>query len=307
MRSTIRRVLGLSLNLLGTLVSAQPIYEYGSNRFFSLQSATYEEGAPKYGPFWGGLILGKGQTRFFTVTDGDHEELGVDRLGLGLDASGGLYISSLSSGKNFQVLAHSFAVCPLARHVQTNGWVAYTLPAYVPPGSAPLSSYLPGVVQYRGGFMATEIEADPQTAALVFETDFWPDWPFRTHTPFPARDAILDHVNSVEVTIPQGYEVYHGFYYFTGDFHSKWEVSLTLDSDTAEVHGAPLTYWQDERAGRMIITDVEVTSTLPGFNLSTNGFFASTDFASVFQLSAILAAFRDGAPREFSRFLASDC
>ena len=285
---------------------AQVVSAYDPNRFVSAQSPTYRGWAPIYGPYSGGIIFGKGATDIILGELDSGTSLNPNDLDLQVNENGNLVIQVARNGE-FEVAAHFFAVCPMARHVARNAPLGYTLPPYFNQ-----SVFKEARLLSDDGYIAEEFVSDARMARLVRAADFWPSWEyddFRAEYALlqEVKDEILGDVNSVEVSV-EGLVRAHGFTYFIGDFHLNTVISLVPGSNLAKFYGWPLTYYTKNQENQMVITDLDIMAERPETQLTDDyDNFLPADFKSLFDLAATFVFFRSAAPEKLAQFISLEC
>lgn len=285
---------------------AQTLDAFGPNSTFSARSLTYRGWAPNNLPFNGGIVFGKGEARFLVGDEDAQTTVSAESIGVRFEKRKHLVILADDQDQQFILEAHAIAVCPMARHVARHAPIGFTIPPYLD------GAYLQriGLSSYREGFIADEFDVDDRVARLVYEADFWPEHvnlEFVRMNP-DVRRLILDDVNSVMVSLPGQEQLYRGLTYFSGDFHTSAVILLNRNTSKAVVFGAPVVYTPEETpAGQIIISDVEFLASHPDDTLATDGSYGGRDFKSLFDLSLLFAALRDGAPDTFDGFIMRYC
>lgn len=298
--------LGLVILASVSFAMAQTLSDHGANSTYSTRMPSYEEWAPSYLPYSGGVIFGKGEARFVVGSENDHERVGIGRLNVLFDRQEKLEIVVSGADQRFRLEAHNFVVCPMARHIARRAPIGFTVPPYI---NHSLFHQI-GLLPYRGGFLANEFASDDRAAALISGADFWPGDGRRQRVAMWAdvRAAILNHVDRVRVAVPRRDGVYIGLTYFIGDFHTSGVILLNTTTSEISIFGAPIVYYPEYSSdGRIHINDIEFLSSLPGDPLSDDGNYGSRDFKSLMDLSLIFAAIRDRAPNQLVEFIRTYC
>ena len=325
---------------------AQVDSSYNHNHYVQSISNTaqidrYRQKSPTMGPWalefalsGGGIIFGKGTTQIFYRDLTESSELEASSLDISIGDSGNLVIHAATprDGKvainSYEVGAHFFAVCPMAKHVQRDAPLGFTMPPYIDEDALDEGRLVP----YKNGYIAKEFtpESDKRVSELVRKSDFWPARdeikmsilaklqtinqlrPFRTfRISWPLnrtiKRGILKDVNSINIFV-DNYPLGEGFSYITGDFHLNTAIVLNPSDGSAMFFGFPLTYYQRNIDGRMVVYDVKIMANILEVPLATDyNNFGPTDFKSLYDLSATFAFFRDNAPDKLSSFISREC
>ncbi|MGH1371649.1 hypothetical protein [Planktotalea sp.] len=285
-------------------VLAQVLGDSNPNRFYSAQSATYRSWAPKFGPSGGGIIFGKGEAEILIGDLEVNSPAQPTELDLRINEGGRLSIIA-GDAAEYEVPAHFFAVCPMARHVQRDAPLGFTIPPYLDPDTLEEAQ----LTKYLDGYVAEEFIDDQRMANLVREADFWPDNFFRSRyfLTEDTKNAILADVNSVAVSV-EGFSRNTGFTYITGDFHLRSKILLAPSSDSALFFGFPLTYYQRNVGAKMEVSDLAIMAGHPDIPLTSDFTkFFSSDFKSLYDLAATFVFFRDFAPDTLVSFISREC
>ena len=306
--------------------------ETAQHDFYETVSPTIEPWALKFAFSAGGVIFGKGTTQVFYVDLFGSLELEASSLNISIGDGGELFIhaatfhNGATAINSYKVNAHFFAVCPMAKHVLRNAPLGFTIPPYINENIIDEAR----LEQYKDGYIAKEFASDIRVSELVRESDFWPELKpirmpilanslgnlkkvrrLRVFWPLDQQigKEIMRDVNAID--IPFDSDLVSGRHaYFTGDFHLNTKINLNPLDGSATVFGFPLTYHQKgvEINGRMNVDEIEIMANIPGVPLtSAYDNFGSTDFKSLYDLSATFAFFRDNAPDKLRSFVAREC
>jgi len=291
-----------------TAALAMPMLDgVGPTTLVSASSESYGRWAPENLPFSGGLIFGKGEARFMVGEPDTFSAVDATAVELRLTTAGNLELSASYDGAPviFTLPTHSYAVCPMAKHVLRNAPIAYTLPPYLD------EDYLDSIgmrTMSGGGFIAREFAASGPASDLVRSADFWVEHPDAVLEDLPAdrKAAILNDVNRQKVLIPNK-QLGIGLTYFSGDFHSRAIILLNTKDRMVYVVGWPLAYRPVASGFQIKIVDVVLLGAKDEDELSTNEPYGPADFKSLFDLSMIFTAIRDSSDSALQKFIAGSC
>ena len=293
------------LTVFASTLLAGVLDDFGPNQTVSLQSQSYATWAPQHLPRAGGIVFGKGKARFVVGNDNAVTEIETDTLQFDLTEEGKLVI--VHDQLPYLVSAHSFSVCPMARHVRRNTPIAFSLPPYDDPRY--FARY--GLAPSQRGYLAKDFLGDDRLARLVKEADLWPD-NFSTgevQMDPAVREAILKDVNNSSVQTPGGPPFADRYTYFSGDFHVEAVILLDMDTNLVRVFGSPVLYHptNDRINGTVTIFNVEFLHSQDRILAEAGQEFGPGDFASLFDLSLIFAELRDSTPQLLNTLIDRHC
>ncbi len=165
------------------------------SRFISTRSKTFPAWARKFALSSGGIIFGKGTTQIFYSDLSEISKLEASSLNISIGDDGSLFIhvrypDSKIVKYSFRVNAHSFAVCPMAKHVMRNAPLGFTIPPYLNEDVLKEGNLLqhkdPAYENHK--YIAKEFVLDERISELMSASDFWPY--FQPNFPVPLSTEV---------------------------------------------------------------------------------------------------------------------